>query len=337
LIQSKQADSSGRLTNPRTAAIDDSDNGVDVVDDRLPSDELPDLCFCLARRARNLVVTMYEEKEQARSLANSGRTHRRTRIFTSRYVYGLTDCFSVSFVLWLTGNIHRIVGSLDHFVCRPAAEATPDRVAQLLLASKLGAARELFEETGIDVRSELDRLLPPFLHPQTNEAMPNESDHRIYYFLIVTDDDFPKIQLAPPSAPLTAPMRPDGNSGQQRRLLEVDDSPTRHVRLRLSHEHSGFTFQVDTAQAAIDIQYHSGGKNSVALRKALQIAEPPPTPATQRPTDETPHNNESSTTTENQQPPEQSDAVADETTLLAGRNQSVPDICAKLRSCCRRC
>jgi hypothetical protein len=214
----------------------------------------------------------------------------------------------------------------------PAAEAAPDRVAQLLLASKVGAARELFEETGIDVRSELDRLLPPFLHPQTTETMPNESDHRIYYFLIVTDDDFPKIPLAPPNAPLTAPMRPDGS---QRRLLE-DDSPIRHVRLRLSHEHSGFTFQVDTAQAAIDIQYHSGGKNSVALRKALQIAEPP-APATQPPTDETPHNNESSTTTENQHQPEPPDAAVDETTLLAGRNQSVPDICAKLRSCCRRC
>jgi 8-oxo-dGTP pyrophosphatase MutT (NUDIX family) len=220
----------------------------------------------------------------------------------------------------------------------PAAEAAPDRVAQLLLASKLGAARELFEETGIDVRSELDRLLPPFLHPQTTESMPNESEHRIYYFLIVTDDDFPKIPLAPPNAPLTAPMmRPDGNSGQQRRLLDVDDSPIRHVRLRLSHEHSGFTFQVDTAQAAIDIQYHSGGKNSVALRKALQIAEPPVAPATQPLADETPHNNESSTTTENQQQPEQSDAVADETTLLAERNQSVPDLCAKLRSCFRWC
>jgi hypothetical protein len=186
------------------------------------------------------------------------------------------------------------------------ASEVPDRVGQLLLASKVGASRELFEETGIDIRSELDRLLPPFLHPQTDEVMPNESENRIYYFLIVTDADFPKSETGSISVPMNAKA----------------DAPFHHVRLRLSHEHSGFTFQVDTAQAAEDIKWHSGGKNAVALRKALQIEEPAAHP-----------NNDVAVAEEDRIG---NDNEPEGETLLAERSHSVPGK-AKLMCCFKWC
>jgi len=65
-----------------------------------------------------------------------------------------------------------------------AAKLTNDRNAQLELAGKVGAARELFEETGIDIRSSLDRLEPAALRNGTkldkdgHEILPNEYKHR---------------------------------------------------------------------------------------------------------------------------------------------------------------
>jgi hypothetical protein len=123
----------------------------------------------------------------------------------------------------------------------------------LLLASKTAASRELYEETGIDIRSQLDRLLPPFLHHQTEEAMPNEYEHRIYYYLIVTDADFSKSDNGIPP------------------MSTKDDAPFQHLQLRLSIEHSGFTFEADMSKAAEELKWHSGGKNATALRIAMQL------------------------------------------------------------------
>lgn len=76
-----------------------------------------------------------------------------------------------------------------------AAQASSDRSAQLLFAGKMGAARELFEETGLDVRLQLDRLEPAALRSKTKvkdgvELLNNEYKHRLFYFLSVTDDDY---------------------------------------------------------------------------------------------------------------------------------------------------
>jgi hypothetical protein len=43
-----------------------------------------------------------------------------------------------------------------------------------------------------------------------------------------------------------------------------------HLKLRLSHEHTGFTFE-NQQETAIDLlKYHSGGKVSEALRMAFR-------------------------------------------------------------------
>lgn len=123
-------------------------------------------------------------------------------------------------------------------------------------ASKTGAARELWEETGIDVRNELDRLLPPFLHDPSEAAMPNEYENRIYYFLMVTDTDFANDEDS-----AVAPMNAS------------DDASFKHIKLKISEEHGGFTFEPDMKKAAEEIQLHSGGKNSKVLRMAMKLDE----------------------------------------------------------------
>jgi 8-oxo-dGTP pyrophosphatase MutT (NUDIX family) len=77
------------------------------------------------------------------------------------------------------------------------ATGSDDYRTQLTMATKTGAARELFEETGIDVRKHLDRLNPaglrssPKIDKAHNPILVNEYKHRLFYFLMVTDDDFP--------------------------------------------------------------------------------------------------------------------------------------------------
>ncbi|CAB9497721.1 NUDIX domain [Seminavis robusta] len=67
---------------------------------------------------------------------------------------------------------------------------------RLLLASRLGAARELFAETGLDVRGCLDRLVPANVMSDESsklyEDMPllqNQFQQALMYFLILSDDD----------------------------------------------------------------------------------------------------------------------------------------------------
>ena len=67
---------------------------------------------------------------------------------------------------------------------------------QLQMAARQGAARKLYEETRIDVRSELDRLKPAVLqmnpiHDKDGvKFLKNENDNRLFYFLQVTEVDF---------------------------------------------------------------------------------------------------------------------------------------------------
>jgi hypothetical protein len=81
---------------------------------------------------------------------------------------------------------------------RHAAKKEDTREKQLLLAGKAGTARELFEETGIDVRSHLERLVPAILRidakidKEGTSVLANEHKHRLFYFLLVTDEDFAK-------------------------------------------------------------------------------------------------------------------------------------------------
>jgi 8-oxo-dGTP pyrophosphatase MutT (NUDIX family) len=86
-------------------------------------------------------------------------------------------------------------GHIDDPEFEEAARQSSDMKEQLLIAGKIGASRELFEETGIDVRWKLDRLEPASLRTETKvkhgvEILNNEYNHRLFYLLSVTDDDF---------------------------------------------------------------------------------------------------------------------------------------------------
>jgi hypothetical protein len=66
---------------------------------------------------------------------------------------------------------------------------------QLQIAARDGAARQLFKETGIDIREKLDRLTPAVLRmnpPVKNgqKILKNENDNRLFYFLQVEENDF---------------------------------------------------------------------------------------------------------------------------------------------------
>lgn len=131
------------------------------------------------------------------------------------------------------------------------AQQTTDPNEQLLLAAKAGAARELYEETGIDVMRQLERLQPALLQHDNsnNDSLPNLYKSRLFFHLSVTDADFPATGNVAPMATTAA---------------------AQHLRLALSVEHAGFTFQPEPAEAVVMLQHHSGGKCAQALQMAQQ-------------------------------------------------------------------
>ena len=81
-----------------------------------------------------------------------------------------------------------------------SAKLYHSRGDQLTQATKAGAARELFEETGMDVRKNLNRLVPVVLHGDKKSGkLPNELKSRLFYTLNVSDDDFPSTGVTPMS------------------------------------------------------------------------------------------------------------------------------------------
>ena len=65
------------------------------------------------------------------------------------------------------------------------AKETSDSLEQLLIAAKKGAVRELFEETGLDLRSELHRVKPLRLEDRSNIYK-----NRLFFVASVGDADF---------------------------------------------------------------------------------------------------------------------------------------------------
>jgi 8-oxo-dGTP pyrophosphatase MutT (NUDIX family) len=93
---------------------------------------------------------------------------------------------------------HQLAGGhVDEHEFLVAAKSSSDCHTQLLLAAQMGAARELFEETGMDLREQLHRLEPAAL--RSEDAIKEKGDivltcelkKRLYFFLHVTNDDFP--------------------------------------------------------------------------------------------------------------------------------------------------
>lgn len=84
-------------------------------------------------------------------------------------------------------------GHIDDYEFKYAAEkcgtgASPNTI--LLEAAKMGTARELFEETGIDVRGQLHRLHEAPLFPKPDRGCMNMLKNKSYFNLTVTDIDF---------------------------------------------------------------------------------------------------------------------------------------------------
>jgi 8-oxo-dGTP pyrophosphatase MutT (NUDIX family) len=86
------------------------------------------------------------------------------------------------------------VPCIDDFVFQ--AESSRDAQTQLMLAARAGAARELYKETGMDLRYQLDRLEPAALRSYITfdehgtPTLKCELKHRLYFFLPVSDEDF---------------------------------------------------------------------------------------------------------------------------------------------------
>lgn len=108
--------------------------------------------------------------------------------------------------------------------------------------SAVGAARELWEETGLDLRHELERL-----HHVAIDGQADLEGRRYYEVTLRAGDSVPGGQL-----PYT---------GEQ-------------FLLRLSEEHQGFAFEPDGCKAAEMIAQHSGGQNRLALLEIVAQAPP---------------------------------------------------------------
>mmetsp|Transcript_18659 Transcript_18659/g.26443 ORF Transcript_18659/g.26443 Transcript_18659/m.26443 type:complete len:535 (+) Transcript_18659:98-1702(+) len=129
----------------------------------------------------------------------------------------------------------------------------------LAYAAKRAAARELFEETGLDFRDQLDRFEPAHLYEQPSKPdfLTFEHKHRIYFRINVNDNDFfqQKTGDARLSKDYTMPLCGQGS----------------YLFLKLSHEHSGFTFENDLKNAPSLLKQHSGGHCSEALSSYLSF------------------------------------------------------------------
>jgi uncharacterized membrane protein YidH (DUF202 family)/8-oxo-dGTP pyrophosphatase MutT (NUDIX family) len=114
-------------------------------------------------------------------------------------------------------------------------------------AAKVAAARELFEETGIDVRARLGRL-------ERLDAEVADGGKRSFFLMDLSDAD--------------------GVGGTARALLLTPrHSPVIAFTLTISHEHTGFAFEPSLEKAADMVQKHSGGYCSAALLRLKSARE----------------------------------------------------------------
>lgn len=129
---------------------------------------------------------------------------------------------------------------------------------QLYCAARIGCAREVFEETGIDLRQRLEELRPMVLYnPATEdfkkEILINEFKSRLFYVCEVKDKDFPRAR----------------RSGW--RSLSVAKHSSCPLTLQLSIEHSGFRFFKDVSEISKRLKHHSGGKVQTAVDMAYNL------------------------------------------------------------------
>lgn len=153
-------------------------------------------------------------------------------------------------------------GHVDEHEFVSAAQGGGNAKTQLMEAARAGAARELFEETGMDVRASLERLQPAPLRregAQSDKELDCELKKRLYFFLSVTDDDF------------WIKDKHDASSILRLKLVPPMNQHGSQLMLKLSVEHSGFVFEKDPNKSATLLEKHSGGHGSRALRMAMNL------------------------------------------------------------------
>ncbi len=149
-----------------------------------------------------------------------------------------------------------------------------------------GAKRELFEETGLQLPAE--RFVPVYVTKAEGDGLECfELKARRYFLIELYDEDSLEFGKSQTTAPV-----PTGASFPHRicihgcssagfdfhnilRTGDEVDGLSRSCRaddgipflLRLSNEHTGFTFERDLERAAELISLHSGGKNTKALKR----------------------------------------------------------------------
>jgi len=158
-------------------------------------------------------------------------------------------------------------GHIDKEDFQDAISRTPENSkegpALLMLACKIGAARELYEETGIDIRAALDRLQPVRLRENSDESLFCELKKRLFFKLCLEDSDFGTTGIESMKAKPLPPML----------KLSHEHAKPPPLMLKLSHEHQGFIFEPDATKSVDLLVEHSGGKVSKALRKAIKQDE----------------------------------------------------------------
>jgi 8-oxo-dGTP pyrophosphatase MutT (NUDIX family) len=84
-------------------------------------------------------------------------------------------------------------GHVDKYEFEQVATKSSNVVSQgeLYRAARLGCAREVFEETGLDFRNRLEELLPLVLYStKEDNKLINEYKSRIFFVCEVRDEDF---------------------------------------------------------------------------------------------------------------------------------------------------
>jgi 8-oxo-dGTP pyrophosphatase MutT (NUDIX family) len=148
-----------------------------------------------------------------------------------------------------------------------AAQKSGSGSVQLQIAAREAAARQLFENTGLDIRNHVHRFKPAILrlNPPVDargvQYLKNEYNNRLYYFLQVDEDDFVTISEADQTGTSCGKLtRPSEDPG---------DCP---LALRLRDNLDGFTFVLDPLDAAKILKENGNKEATLALRMIMKEA-----------------------------------------------------------------
>jgi hypothetical protein len=141
---------------------------------------------------------------------------------------------------------------------------------QLQLAAREGAARHLFDQTGIDARGDLDRLQPAVLHldPPVDagngmKLLKNEFNRRLYYFYQASTEDF---------------VNDTEDENSEKILVKPEGENESILMLRLSSDFSAFIFLKEPMKAMEVLQIEGDEQTPEALNMIMHEASIAPKP-----------------------------------------------------------